>query len=523
MKKFAVKMVLMLLVLMMAFGSCLAEAAVEYPVGNGAKVTIVRKADPDLPTVGMTSYNEAPGVAAWAEQTGIEIEVIEPADLNALLVYLASSDLPDIVVMKNVGEYPGGIGKMVEDGVASDLTDDLPLYAPDYWEYINNHPEYLSNARMDDGRFYLIPSTIYPTGSPYRYWFGMVARQEYLDQLGMEFPKTPDDLYTYLKRCKDELGVETPFMSDVSRWNLAWESGDGSFTAPFGVVSTGVYNDNGTVHYGAAEKEFKDVLLFFNKLYADGLLDPNFTVTDEAIANSAMMSGKSALMLTAASRIANMMKASTDPNFSLVGIPPLNKADGTEAYFVFASTYIEGSFCAFIPETTTGERRINALKLLNYYYTDAGHILSNYGVEGETFDIVDGKYVLNDFMVNNPDALPLDGLLRTYALMNWPMYYDDEMLAQRYGLPEQAAAFKNWAANEGDKYQIQNTSILPKYADEYAKLWTDIKTYMAEYRSQFIIGAKAPETFESEYLPTLEKMGMPRVLEILQESFEAFN
>lgn len=523
MKKLALRLFLILTSLVMVAGGCLAESTVAYPVEGNATVTIVRKADPDLPTVGMTSYNEAPGVKALAEQTGIDIEVIEPVDLNALLVYLVSSELPDIIIMKNTGEYPGGIGKMIEDGVASDLTDDLPLYAPDYWAYINSHPEYLSNARMDDGRYYLIPSTIYPTGSPYRFWFGMVARQEYLDQLGMEYPKTPDDLYTFLKRAKDELGLETPFMSDVMRWNYIWEGNDGTFTAPFGLIGSGLYVDEGVVHYGAAEKEFKDVLSFFAKLYTDGLLDPNFTVTDEAIANSAMMSGKSALMLTAASRIANMMKSNTDEGFTLVGLPPLTKPDGSSAYFAFASNYIEGSFCAFIPETTTGERRINALKLLNYFYTDAGHILSNYGVEGETFDIVDGKYVLNDYMVNNPDGLPLDGLLRACALMNWPMFYDDNMLAQRYGMPEQALAFENWAQNENDKYQIQNTTILPQFADEYAKLWTDIKTYMAEYRSQFIIGAKAADTFESEYLPTLEKMGMPRVLEILQASYEAYN
>lgn len=521
MKKRLLRMFLILLALTLPAG-CLAET-IAYPIDGGASVTIVRKADPDLPTVGLTSYNEAPGVAALARQTGIGIEVIEPVDLNALLVYLASSDLPDIVIMNKSGEYPGGIGKMVADGVASDLTDDLPLYAPDYWRFINDHPQFQSNARMDDGRYYLIPSTIYPIGSPYRFWFGMVARQEFLDQLGMDNPKTPEELYTYLKRCKDELGVETPFMSDVNRWNHAWENGDGSFSAPFGLVSLGLYADEGVVHHGHAEKELQGVLDFFAKLYQEGLLDPNFSSTDEAMANSAMMSGKSALMLTAASRIANMMNSLDDPQFTLTGIPPLSKPDGSPAYYVFASTYIEGSFCAFIPETTTGERRINALKLLNYFYTDEGHILSNYGVEGENFDVVDGRYLLNQSMVNNPDGLPLDGLLRTRALMNWPMYYDDAMLAQRYGLPKQAEAFRNWSMNETDKYQIQNTSILPQYADEYAKLWADIKTYMAEYRSQYIIGAKAPETFEGEYLPTLEKMGMPRVLEILQESYEAFN
>ncbi len=522
MKKNLVRLLLSLLVLSLTVGNAFASE-ITYPVEGNPTLTIVRKADVDLLTVGMTSYNEAPGLQAFCEQTGITVDVIEPADNNALLVYLTANELPDIVIMANTGVYPGGVGKMIEDGIASDLTDDLPIYAPDYWEFINAHPEYMSNARMPDGKYYMIPSTIYPVGSPYRFWFGLVARQEYLDELGMDMPRTADDIYTFLKRCKDELNVETPFMSDIMRWNHAFDF-DGSLTSPFGLVSLGNYVDEaGQVHYGQAEAEFKDFLIWLNKLYAEGLLDPNFTVTDEAVANSAMLSGKSALMLTAASRIANMMQSSTDENFHLVGVPGLAKEDGSNAYYTFASTYIEGSFCAFIPVTTQGEDRINALKFLNYFYTDAGHVLSNYGTEGETYNIIDGSYVLNDFMVNNPDKLPLDGLLRSYALMNWPMYYDDNMLAQRYGMPEQNAAILSWAQADTDLYQIQNATILPEYADEYAKLWTDIKTYVMEYRSQFIIGTKSPDTFESEYLPTLEKMQLPRVLEILQASYEAYN
>jgi putative aldouronate transport system substrate-binding protein len=260
-----------------------------------------------------------------------------------------------------------------------------------------------------------------------------------------------------------------------------------------------------------------------NKLYAEDLLDPNFTVTDEPTAHAAILSGKSALMLTAASRVANLMKSSTTEDFHLLGLAPLTKADGSKAYYSFGSTYVEGSFTAFIPESTTGERRINALKLLNYLFTPAGHMLTNYGVEGETYDMVNGIPTLSDVMTKNPDGKPLDGMLRAYAMLNWPMWYDASLLDQRYALPEQNQSINAWAESDSDMYQIQNTSIIPEYSDEYAKLWTDINTYMMEYRSQFIIGAKAPETFETEYLPTLEKMGMPRVMEILQASYEWYN
>lgn len=495
---------------------------IQYPLEGSPSITIVRKADPDLPTVGISSYNESEGVKTWSERTGVNINVIEPADDNALMVYLASGNLADIVIMAIRGVYPGDVAGMVADGIASDLTDELPVYAPDYWNFINGNDLYLSGAREPDGKYYSIVSTVYPEGSPYRHWFGLVARQEYLDQLNMEAPSDIDSLYEYLKRCKDELGVETPFMSDILRWNHMFDY-DGCLTSPFGLVSTGLYVDNGEVHYGMYEDSYKDFLIWLNKLYNEGLLDPNFTLTDEPTAHAAILSGKSALMVTAASRVANLMTSSDASDFTLVGLPSMKKEDGSQAYYSFASTYIEGSFTAFIPEGTPDDRRQTALMALNYLFTDEGHMMTNFGVEGETYDMVDEEPILNEFMTNNPDGKPLDGMLRAYAMLNWPMWYEESLLEQRYAMPAQTQAIKAWAESDSDSYQIQNTSISPEFVDEYASLWTDIDTYMKEYRSQFISGAKSPDTFESEYIPTLQQMQMDRVMEILQASYEKYN
>ena len=471
-----------------------------YPLEGNPSITIVRKADPDLPTVGISSYNEADGVATWSEKTGVAIDVIEPADDNALMVYLASGNLADVVIMANRGVYPGDVAGLVADGIATDLTEDLERFAPDYLEFINSSDLYASGAKEPDGHYYSVVSTVYPEGSPYRHWFGLVARQEFLD----------------------ELGVATPFMSDIMRWNHMFDY-DGCLTSPFGLVSTGLYADDGTVHYGAYEETYKDFLIWLNKLYSEGLLDSNFSLTDEPTAHAAILSGDSALMVTAASRVANLMTSTEDSDFTLVGLPSMKKEDGSQAYYSFASTYIEGSFTAFIPETTSPEQREVALKALNWLFTEDGHILTNYGVEGETFEVVDGEYKLTDFVTNNPDGKPLDGMLRAYAMLNWPMYYEENLLEQRYALPAQTQSIQAWAESDSDMYQIQNTSIAPEYVDEYASLWTDIDTYMKEYRSQFIAGAKSPDTFESEYIPTLQQMGMDRVMEILQDSYEMYN
>jgi putative aldouronate transport system substrate-binding protein len=79
-----------------------------------------------------------------------------------------------------------------------------------------------------------------------------------------------------------------------------------------------------------------------------------------------------------------------------------------------------------------------------------------------------------------------------------------------------------WSISDGAKYRIVNNSILGQHADEYAALVTDINTYIDECRAQFISGALPLDRFDS-YIATLKRMGMDRLLQILQESYDVYN
>lgn len=96
----------------------------------------------------------------------------------------------------------------------------------------------------------------------------------------MEIPQTPDELYDVLKAFKEQKGATAPF-SAVNFWLRDVGIGQGAITSPFGLVKGGFYQIDNKVHFGYAEKEYKDLLVFLNKLYAEGLLDPNFQSVDD--------------------------------------------------------------------------------------------------------------------------------------------------------------------------------------------------------------------------------------------------
>ncbi|MCL2833345.1 MAG: extracellular solute-binding protein [Treponema sp.] len=495
-----------------------APGVVNYPVTGNPKITISRVTDSDIPTAGFSSYNDTPGVKELIKQTGINVEFIELVDQNAYLLYLAGGNLPDII-MAGKTFYPGGTSKMVEDGLAQDLTNYLPTYAPDYWKFINSDPQYYKVIREPDGKHYAFAGYFLQPGNIYGSWIGLVARKEFLDKLGMAAPETASDLYTYLKRSKDELGCDVPFMSAAYRLAMAYTGG--ALTSAFGLPKTDTYQIDGKVHYGAYEPAYRDVMTYMNKLYTDGLLDKNFAVTDEPTAHASVLNGQTSLIFTATSRIQNMTMAAPDQSkFTLLGLKALSTAKGVRPMYNYADDLVTFSYWCFFPQKSRDV--VNGLKLLNYLHTEKGNLLANFGEDGVTYTMQNGNPVFNDFTLNNPKGLPIDGVLRSYGLLNFPITQDPRMSRQRFPLQQQIQAMEVWADADTAKYKIPNNSIIADNASEYASLSTDINTYINESQAQFISGALPLSRFD-DYIATLKKMGMDRMLQILQASYDVYN
>jgi len=57
----------------------------------------------------------------------------------------------------------------------------------------------------------------------------------------------------------------------------------------------------------------------------------------------------------------------------------------------------------------------------------------------------------------------------------------------------------------------------------YTRLMSDINTYVGEMTIKYIMGEKSLSTFESEYLATLEKLEVDKVISMMQKSLDTFN
>ena len=165
------------------------------------------------------------------------------------------------------------------------------------------------------------------------------------------------------------------------------------------------------------------------------------------------------------------------------------------------------------------------MKFLNYCYTEEGTMLLNYGIEGESYEIIDGVPTYTELITKNPNGLTMQQALAQYTL-TWdqgPLVQQREYIEQYAGRPQQQETLKRWVETDVDKYRIPTFEIPEEYVSEYSRLTSDIDTYRNEMLVRYITGDADLANYESEYLATLNELGIERLTEIVQIGLDAYN
>ena len=510
------------LTVLLALAICLVPMtafAVDYPVTTDQSLTLWKQLDGSIAEGGYTTSNETPGFLAWEEGTGIHVDIQEYNDVTSLVLAISgASELPDMFMM-DPANYNGNVMGMVNDELIIQVTPEmLEENAPDYWAYINQ-PMYMDLIQQLDGNMYYFSGHVFEPESIYRYWKGFFYRGDILEKAGWEkFPTTIDEFYQCLVDLKDA-GITTPlvFQSGSELKNMLQY---GDISSPFGLVCTGEYQVDGVWHFGAYEPEYKDVLAFMHKLYDEGLISVDYLNMEGSVSQSMLCTGEAAVFYGNNSRL-NTFKSSVEEGGWLYPGAPLCAEGAERAMYHFADPMVTLGDSTFI--TADSKNPELCLQFLNYLYTEKGNLVRNFGVEGQSYEIVDGIPRYTELITNNPEGHALDGMARSWGLINWPGIHADVMNAQRHPSDTQVVAYELWSDSDHDKYVVTHTVVLDDLLDEYTDLWVDIDLYINECRAKFISGEMDVETEFDAYIDHLKSMGMDRVVELKQLTLDAYN
>ena len=485
-----------------------------YPLTGS--VTLTYASNTSAHVTAVSKWPDTPFWQAWQQQTGVTLKLVDISDFSLLL---ASGDYPDIINSGSWSSYSGGMAKAIEDGIIKPITKYMDTLAVNYKERLESDPEWLKGAQTSDGQFpgfYHLRSSDPGVSNSY----GLILRKDWLEDLGLAEPVTADDFINVLKAFKDKKNAASPFSIPIGELrNMgSW----GMLTSPFGLVSTSFYHTNGKVHFGAYEAEYKDFLVWLNKLYKDGLLDKNFLTLDAATKNSNILNGiAGATGGYAGGGIGVWMgtMAAKDPKYKLVGTGSLVKNSGDKAMFSQRQAQVPGH-CAVV--TTSCKNVETAVQFLNYAYTKPGDLLMQFGIEGKSYQLKDGKPFYTDLVLKNPKGLPFAQALSQYDYCpeNGPYIQGGEFCFQSYS-DIQNTALKTWKNNDVMAHFIPPLTVESKVAQEYSTITSEIMTFVNESFALFVIGEKPISEFD-KYISTLKNMKIDRMIELYQKAYDNY-
>lgn len=498
-------------------------AAVTYPLKVDKTLTYWGELPGNLTGVKAT-HADVPFFQDWQKKTGVNLKFSAPptnqAD-QAINVLLATGDLPDMIEYDWQGKFPGGPEKAIKDGYILKLNDTIDKFAPNLKKFLKEHPEVDKQVKTDNGSYYVFP---FIRGDDYlRVFQGPIVRKDWLDELGLPVPQTIDEWYTTLKAFKEKKGATAAF-SVVSVPRPFNELGNGAFASAFGVTRD-FYIDNGTIKFGPAEKGYKDFLATFHKWYEEGLIDKNFATADGKALDANMASGATGVTVqNAGGGIGKWQPLITakDPKGVLIGAPyPVLKKGDIAMYGQKDPASAPGGMVAI---TASSKNIETAAKLLDFGYSEAGHMFFNFGTEGIAHKLENGYPKYTDLLMKNPDKLAPAQALSLYIRGNYngPFVQDKRYIEQYLALQTQRDAVSTWQKTDVDKHKLPPITATPEESTELAKIMTDLNTLVDEMTLKIILGTEPVDSFD-KYLEKFKSVKLSRALEIKKASLDRYN
>ena len=411
-------------------------------------------------SVSVANLAETPLYQEVMRRTDIDVTFIHPAqgqEREAFNLMIASNDLPDMIYTRWPREYPGGPEKAISDGVIIRLNDVIANHAPNLSALYAKHPEWLKAAKTDSGTHYMFP---FIRGDDYlMVFYGPQLRADWLDQLGLEVPATLAEWDNVLSSMKSEGLVEYPLTFTNFRRGRGINGPGNAFIQPFGTTWSFHQDDRGTVQFGPYEEAFGDFLAFFKDWFDRGLVDPEFFSNERNTFNAKILNGDTGAWTSyTGSGIGAYLDANGGKGtFDIVAAPYPVINMGDTPFFGQRDNPVRGSGMA----VTTQARDVElAAEFADFAYSEEGHILFNFGLEGESFAWstdypgFEGENwpVYTDVMNSDPDGRTLSqmGGLYTRSFYSGPIVQDRRYMYQYARRPQQRNAVVIWAAILGE-------------------------------------------------------------------------
>jgi len=459
--------------------------------------------------------NELNWYPVLLERTNTKVELVDGGEgdqyYSNVDLRIGGGDFPDAgMVSMAQAEVYGSQGAFV------DLKPLIAEHAPNLQKFIDANPDYAQLITASDGKIYGIVEQ-YP-----RIANAIMYREDMFKKAGIENePRTIEELTEALRKLKAHYSSDSNFYPFTGREDFI------KFTETFHANDTivddkvhGIYDGGrGFDIYSAG---FKDLVTWYNTLYKEGLIDPEWVAgaSTEAAWETKFLSGKGALSYDFFTRPAYFMLnggPDNDPEYNLKVMPYLLDANGKQSVAATSAKYDLQR--VFVVNAKAADKAPGILKFLDYMYSEDGQTLFGWGVEGETYKEEGGK---KQFIVNfDEEVFKPAGEKRWSFLqdrMTFPKIVNNEAFYEWNN-----EVVKSFAAGLFTDEYVKSYPIL-KYSTEQLKeranLLATVKEATLSNVVKFVNGTRPMSEWDA-FLAEMEQAGYKKIVEIDQQAYDA--
>lgn len=474
-----------------------------------ASPTTIRVLMSDAATQPLKNY--APAQQAIFEKTNIKLdyEIVPFSSYDDKKnILLATNNWPDIAYIK-----PEDVATYAPTGIFHPLMQyvnekDMPnFYA--FWQKYPEMKKYLVN-----GELYVFPVIQREESAN---GFGPVIRLDLLEKHNLKSPTTFDELLEVLSALKKIYPNTIPWTGRKGTSQLLKTT---SYMLGSGYEQVGIYYDFdlGRYVFGPATQEFKAVLSYLNKAYEMGVLDPDFATTTSEQMESKLSSGRSLFFLDNSGFGVNYTKALQkipgNENAVLQILPIPENSFGQRRAVSYAKE-LPGRFYA----VNAGSKKIPELiKLIDWLYGKEGSDISNYGMEGYSFEYdaeqepVFKKEYVEQFRDATPSSyyaiysdLGITKLNFSFYACNTKTWFEIEKMLGNWD----SVSDEYWAIVDNDSAYhspVVNPGLTLEESERAADMLLELNTYLEQQYNKYIMGIEPIQNWD-KVIAQCEKIG----------------
>lgn len=496
-------------------------------------------------------YSDNEVLNKLAEEQGISLDYNTMSDSLAeqVNIQIAGGDLPDAYMGVGFSNYD--LATYGEDGTFIDLTPYINKdVMPNLTAILEEHPEVKAAITMDNGCIYGLPAGEQMgtggIGKEENYsifsvpQFSMINKK-WLDELGLEVPKTLDELHDALVAFKENdmaaktygapAGSTIPMSTGFDQW--CW--GQNVFYAGFGftnwtndIINDLVLEPDGTANFVCDDDAYRDAVTYFSDWYQEGLMDKEMFSQDTTQLMSKCQQGY--VGVSTWWYIEELMGEYSD---DYVFLPILTGPEGTP-YEGTSNVTVRsggGTNSGNLSITSACESPVNLLKFFDKWYDGETVMQLQYGPIGVYFTEQDENGVWKSITEDEAQekygkgAGELKGYYEVYGpKLILSDYYVENFKMEDRAIERLTDLYDYWMPQVADKTTYPIDCVFTKEDLDTIDMYrSDFETAVSEQEGIWLKeGGPSDEEWE-EYKSRLSNTcGMDELLSVYQGAYERY-